>query len=307
MGRYAGPALMPPPVPYIGEALSLLTAVVWAVAVILFKKSGEHVHPLALNLFKDVLALVLFVPTIYVLGGTLFRDAPAWHYGLLLASGALGIGAGDTLFFKSLNHLGASLTAVVDCLYSPFVILLSLAFLKESLSALQLAGAAAVVSAVLVASLGERDGPLSRRDLALGIIYGVLAHAAMAVGIVMVKPLLEVSPLLWVTEVRIVGGVAALALAVAFIPRRRAVLASLAAGGRWGYTIAGSLVGAYLAMVLWLAGMKFAPASVSSALNQTSNVFVFLFAALFLREPLTWRRFFALALGLAGAYFVSFG
>jgi len=76
----------------------LLAAVTWAFAVILFKKSGETVHPIGLNLFKDLFALVLFLPTMWLFGETLWRDAPAADYALLLASGALGIGLGDDVF-----------------------------------------------------------------------------------------------------------------------------------------------------------------------------------------------------------------
>ena len=281
----------------------------WAFAVILFKKSGETVHPIGLNLFKDLFALVLFLPTMWLFGETLWRDAPAGEYALLLASGALGIGLGDTFFFKSLNLLGAGLTAIVDCLYSPFIIALSIPVLAEKLSPLQGAGAALVVAAVLVASLEWRKGLINRRELALGILYGVLGLASMAVGIVAIKPLLERSPLLWATEVRVIGGVAALAVILLFHRRRRAIVSSVVSNSTrgWGYMLGGSFAGAYLAMVLWLAGMKYTQASVASALNQTANVFIFVFAALLLREPITRRRTLGIVLGVAGAALVSFG
>jgi drug/metabolite transporter (DMT)-like permease len=293
--------------PYLGEAFALATAIAWAFAVILFKKSGETVHPLGLNLFKDVFAMVLFVPTMWLFGETLWRDAPAGEYLLLLASGALGIGLGDTFFFKCLNLLGAGLTAIVDCLYSPFIIGMSMLFLAERLSVLQGVGAALVVAAVLAASLEWHRGLINRRDLVVGIAYGVAGLAAMAVGIVMIKPLLERSPLFWATEVRVVGGVIALAAILLFHRRRRAILSSVVKTRGWHYLLGGSFVGAYLAMVLWLAGMKYAQASVAAALNQTSNVFIFIFAALLLREPITRRRTLGIILGFAGAIMVSFG
>jgi drug/metabolite transporter (DMT)-like permease len=113
----------------MGEALALLCAIAWAVAVILFKKSGETVHPVGLNFFKNLLAIVFLAPTIYVFGGTILHPAPASCYIVLLLSGALGIGIADTLFFKSLNALGAGLSAIVVCMYSPFIIALSFLYL----------------------------------------------------------------------------------------------------------------------------------------------------------------------------------
>jgi drug/metabolite transporter (DMT)-like permease len=123
----------------------------------------------------------------------------------------------------------------------------------------------------------------------------------------MIKPLLEVSPLLWVTEVRLAGGIFVLLVGLLFYPKRREVLSTLAIKRGWGFTIAGSIIGAYLAMVTWLGGMKYALASVASALNQTSTLFTFIFAFIILREPLTARRVIGIILAFIGAAMVSFG
>ena len=168
-------------IPYLGQVLSLLAAVTWASAVILFKKSGETVHPIALNLFKNLLALILFLPTLWISGGTLMRQVPAWEYFLFMLSGVLGIGIGDTLFLKSLNRIGAGLSAIVICLYSPFIIGLSYLWLGEKLAALQAVGALMIIAAVLLTTRVKDTRRIGRTDLLWGILWGVLATAAMAV------------------------------------------------------------------------------------------------------------------------------
>jgi drug/metabolite transporter (DMT)-like permease len=293
--------------PYVGEAAALATAITWAFAVVLFRKSGEVVHPVALNLFKDTLALVLTAPTIWVMGETFVHSAPLSDYLLLLLSGALGIGIADTFFFMSLNLLGAGFSAIVSCLYSPFMIGLSILWLGERLAVAQVLGVVMIVSAVLSATRRNGSAGISGRDLGLGILWGVLGLAVMAVGIVMIKPLLDRSPLLWATEVRLVGGCATLALGLLLYPRRGRILATLLTRQRWVYTFFGSLLGTYVALILWLAGMKFTLVSVASALNQTSNIFVFVFGALLLREPLTRLRVLGILAAVAGAYLITFG
>ena len=42
--------------PYFGELLALLSPMAWAVAVILFRKTGEKVPPVPLNLVKNSVA-----------------------------------------------------------------------------------------------------------------------------------------------------------------------------------------------------------------------------------------------------------
>ena len=294
-------------IPYFGEILALLTAMAWAVAVILFKKSGEKVHPIALNLFKNFLAVILFIPTMWLFGETLFRPVPARDYCLLLLSGALGIGLSDTLFFKSLNYLGAGMYSIVNCLYAPSIIVLSVIWLGESMTFLQILGAAMIVSAVLTATSRKGKGNLSRHDLFWGVLLGVIATAASAVGIVMIKTLLERSPLLWATEFRLFGGIAVLLVVLAFHSKRRQLLSSLLAANSKGYTVSGSIMGAYFSMILWLAGMKYTQASIASALNQTSNIFVFIFAAFLLKEQINTQRVIGIFLGVIGVLLVTFG
>ncbi|MCK5125894.1 MAG: DMT family transporter [candidate division Zixibacteria bacterium] len=293
-------------IPYMGEMLALVTAIIWAFAVILFKKSGESVHPVALNLFKNTLAVVLFIPTIYIFGETLFYNAPLNDYLLLLFSGALGIGLADTLFFKSLNILGAGLSAIVDCFYSTFVIILSFAFLSESMGIFQIMGALMIISAVLMAASKKGSAHLTRKSLFIGILLGALAMLTTAVGLVMIKSLLERSPLFWVVEMRLIGGMTVLALSLLFRRDRISVLSTLRGNGGWKYTISGSFVGAYLAMVFWLAGMKYTQASIAAALNQTTTVFIFIFAALFLKEPINKVRVIGIVLAIAGSMLVTF-
>ncbi len=293
--------------PRLGEILALSCAILWAIAVILFRKSGETVPPAGLNLFKNVLALILFVPTSLVLNVSLFPQASWSDYALLLVSGALGIALADTLFFKSLNLLGAELSAIVACLYSPFIIGLSVLFLHDGMSFLQIFGVLLIISAVLGISGIKETKYISRRDLILGVSLGVLAMATMAVGIVMIKPLLNRSPLLWATEVRLFGGIVGLALFLLFHPRGKQMVEPLFSLRNWQYMVPGSVVGAYLAMVIWLGGMKYTQTSIASALNQTSNVFVFILAAILLREPVTPIRVLAIILAFSGAFIVSFG
>ena len=288
-----------------GEALATGSALAWAIAVVLFRISGRRIHPIGLNLGKTVLALAAIVPTLLVLGEPLSPAVPASTVGLLLASGVLGIAVSDTLFFHALNRLGASLTAIVDCFYSPFVIALSFALLGERLTAVQLAGAALVVSAVLTLSKEGKLEKIARKDLVLGIVYGVLAMFFVAFGIVMVKPVLGSVSVVWSTLVRLLGGAAALALLAPFLRNRRAVLAPLLDRRNWKALVPAAFFGSYLSLILWMGGMKYAKASVAAVLNQLNTIFIVIIAAIFLKERLTGWKVLAVVLAFVGAYLAS--
>ncbi|RKZ30996.1 hypothetical protein DRQ36_03525 [bacterium] len=293
--------------PYIGEIFALATALTWAMAVILFKKSGEKVHPIALNGFKNSLAFVLILMTMSVMRETVIMRVSARDYFLLILSGAIGIGISDTLFFKSLNLLGAARSSIVGCLYSPSIITLSILFLGERFTFLQIFGTSSIILAIATASSERNPGDISRRDLLLGIFLNVLSTLGFAIGIVMIKPILNNSPVLWATEVRLFGGIIALIPIFLFHPQKRLLLSSLVSTKSWGYTISASFVGTYIALILWLAGMKYTQASTAAVLNQTSNIWVFVFAALFLREKMTSRKVIAIILASIGVFLVALG
>lgn len=293
-------------IPFIGEIMAICTAVVWAVAVILFKKSGETVHPIGLNLFKNLLAVLLLIPTLYFINQLQVRDIPMYDYLLIFISGAIGIGIADTFFFKCLNYLGAGLTAIVDCLYSPFVIGFSFLLLGESLTYMQLFGVVLILSAVLTATHQSDGRPVDKKRIIKGLLYGIIAMFLTAFGVVIVKPVLEHEPLMWVTTIRLLSGVIILLFLLGFNKKRRAIIHSVFENGIKLSTIFGSFLGAYVAMILFLGGMKYTQASIAAPLNQINSIFIFIFAYFILKEKITPKKTIGIILAVIGALLVTF-
>lgn len=291
--------------PYFGEILSAGSAFVWAISVLIFRVSGKTVQPLSLNFFKSVLSTLLLILTMLLLGQPLLPRASAQSYGLLVLSGAVGIAVSDTLFFACLNLLGAGLTAIVDCLYSVFVILFALLFIGERMSLRQLLGVALIVSAILLVSSKREEGMPPRKSLVLGIGLGTLSMITLAGGIVMIKPLLATAPLLWATFVRMGTGAILVGGLLVFHPKRRSLLSPLAKISNWRSMVPGTFLGAYVGLVAWMAGMKWTQASVAAPLNQLNSIFIFIMAAVFLGEKVPRAKMMAVGLATVGAVLVS--
>ncbi len=285
----------------IGILCSTGAAFFWAVAVVLFKKSGETFSPMALNLFKGVVTLLLLVPTLWLAGVPLFPDRPACDWILFCISGVLGITLADTFFFMALKRLGASLWAVVDCLYLPFIILISALLLDESIGLRGILGALLVIAAIAADACSGSSVVISRQDLKTGLCFGVLAVVLIAGSVVMVKPLLEQTHVLWASFVRLLAGVAGLFVLGLIHADRRVILGALVPSAAWKMVLPASIVGNYLAMLAWLAGFKYTLVSVAAILNQLSTIFTFILAAIFLREPVTLPRLVAILLAVSGA------
>ena len=287
----------------LGELFSLLSALAWAFGVILYRQLGARLPPLQLNFLKNGLVLLMLLPAIPLLHGAALPVFTGPQVLLALASGAIGIGIADTLYFRALNELGAGRMGVLGNFYSPFVIVLGYAFLGERLSPMQLWGFVLVSLGVWVAAW-PKTAPGGRPPHVLrGLGYALLSIVLMAVAIVMVKRVLEAQPLLWVTGLRMVGALGGMVL-VAALTRQLHLLHPPTEAMPWGRLVLAAFVGQFLAMILWLAGYKFTQASVAAILNETASVFILLLAAAWLKEPLTRRGVAGVGLTLAGVVFM---
>jgi len=72
----------------------------------------------------------------------------------------------------------------------------------------------------------------------------------------------------------------------------------------WKTLVPASILGAYVALLLWLGGFKWASASVAAVLNQMSSVFTIVLARMFLGEVVTRRRAIGGAAAVLGAIVV---
>jgi len=288
-----------------GELLALASALFWALAVILFRVAGRSIRPLSLNLFKTIFCLCLLLVSLGVARFSLFPHLPAVTYGALFLSGIIGIGASDTLFFASLNRLGAGLSAIVNCSYSPLVILMAAAFLNERMNLPQLFGVGLIITAVLIISRGNSIPPLQRKKLLSGIALGLTAMLAMAISIVIMKPFLAQVPVLWATLVRTAGGLFFMGGVFGLHPRRGDLMADILDRKNWKPLVSSSFFGGYLAYTIWMGGMKYTSASLAAALNQTSTIFIFFLGVLLLREKATRLKILALGLAVAGVLLIT--
>ncbi len=291
----------------MGEIFALSTALVWAFAVILFKKSGEKIPPFALNFFRVAVASLLFVLTFVIMREPLWGRAPLKDYLLLVLSGFLAIAISDTLFHKCLNMVGAGINAIVDTLYSPFIVFFAFTLLGERFSFWHYAGMVVIVTGVLVTTRVDPPAGSTRRQLIVGIVYGVFSMATLGLGIVIAKPVLDRSPVLWATAVRQIGSLLTMIPALAIPAVRREALMTFRPQRHWKFMMPATVLGSYLALIFWIAGMKYTQAGVAAILNQTSSIHILIFASIFLKEPFTKHKAIAAALAVAGVLMVSFG
>ncbi len=294
-------------IPFLGEICALLAALNWAVALVLFKLSGESIPPLSLSLFKNVVGMILLFATLPFVsgGGTGLGELAREDIFILILSGVVGIAIADTLLFYSLNLIGVGLVTIVDCMYTPSVILSAWLLLSEQISLHDYIGCALVLSAVFISSTLKTPAQRTRGQVLLGVFLAAAAVVLMALGIVVAKPILEETPVVPAALVRLVGGTLVLGVLMAAKPNRGALFRVFIPTAAWKTSIPASVFGTYLAMLFWIAGYKYTEAAVAAILNQTSTIIALVFATLILKEPFTRRKLAAAILAFGGVAVIT--
>ncbi|MDX2109700.1 MAG: DMT family transporter [Verrucomicrobiota bacterium] len=302
--------------PHLGEILSIVCALLWATAVMFFRVSMRRaVEPFALNIFKNLVALVCLLLTLPFISGV-FEGIGLQELLVLSVSGILGITMADTLFLSALHRLGASRNAILDCLYSPFVIVLSVIALGERILPWQGVGFAMVLVGVLVTVFDPvvktqqlPDGSLetvmdddvaTRRNRLLGMGQGALSMFLMALGIVLAKPVLETTSTVGAATIRIAVSLVAAVVWLGLKGRLRTCANGFTRELPYGTMAIGGFLGTYLALIVWMAGYKYTTASTAAVLNQTSVFFIIFMAGYVLKESISARRVVGAIIGFAG-------
>ena len=293
---------------YVGEICALGAAASWALALVLFKKSGESYSPLVLNLFKNVIGLALLLMTLPFCGDVLNElfQSESQDVCLLLVSGILGITIADTLLLYSLRLIGVGLLTIMECTYTPSVVIVGWLFLGETIEPFHYWGAALIVLAVFVSSTHRPPDDRTRRELVFGMLIGALAIILMAVGIVVAKPVLESFSLILASTIRLGGGTLVLVVWMAASSKRATYFRVFRPSPGWRTAMPASILGTYVSMILWVGGFKFAPAAIAAVLNQTSTVIALSLATVVLKEVFTKRKFMACLMALAGVCIIAF-
>ena len=296
--------------------MAIGSAACWATSVLLFRRLGT-VDPRSLNVFKNVVAIALLGITLALMGQGLDSGRSGADWVRLVGSAFFGIALGDTLFFAGLQRIGGSVAAVVDCAYSPSVVVLSVLVLGEPVRGGLLLGGALVVCGLAVVSWPTRDVvarpqrpealPLRMRVDLGGVLLALGGVVATAVGVVMAKPALERSDLIEATTVRLVAALACLLVWQAATGSLRDSLAILRPQPMWRVALPASVLSTYISMLLWLGAFKWTLASRAALLNQMATVFLLVLARTVGGEVVPLRRWVGAGIAVAGVVAVVLG
>jgi drug/metabolite transporter (DMT)-like permease len=288
----------------MGMGAALTAACLWAFASIVYGRLGKVLSPLWLNLLKGGMAIVMLMVTAVMLGQA-WPQIPGVNLLMLLGSGAVGIGIGDTAYFGAINRLGARRCLLLKALAPAVGSLIAWVWLQEALSAMAILGMVVTTLGVTWVVSERSQDPVSPRAVdAIGLGLGLIAAVMEGLGAVLAHGALLQSGVdpLWSATIRLVGGmvvvVPMLLYETRFAPKEKAPLVK-----PWPKLLliiaVASFFSTFLGLWLQQIALKYSPTGIAQTLGATSPLFVLPMARV-LGEKLSGRAIGGAVVALIG-------
>ena len=287
----------------MGDLYAIITAVCWSSAVILFDISTKNFTAIQLNVLKNFIGVFGFILTI-VLFSIPSPNFSQQEIFTLALSGFLGILIADGLFLESLRRLGSSLSAVVSTIYTPTVFIIAFILFNETINLHSYIGGILVLGGITI-SVFKPPKNIKKRDLYIGILFGIVANIITAYSVLIIKPIMKNNSVVYVALYRFSIGFIFGILINILKSGIKQVIQKFKQGLTNQYVILGAFLGTYLSVIFWLAGYKYTLAGRAAIYNQLSTVFIIILARVFLKEPMTSKKIIGVSLAIFGAILVS--
>ena len=175
--------------------IAIAAALCWAVASLVSADVTRTLGGLAFNRLR------LFFVSIMLISYTFFIDTwftiSSEYLTIIVISGLIGIFIGDTLLFIALQKIGPRRNNILFSLAAPFTVIINIVFLKEIASFINILGCFIVFFGVVIAiAYGDKKNADHRWEtvegsLSIGIFLAICAALCQAIGVVMMKPILN--------------------------------------------------------------------------------------------------------------------
>ena len=143
----------------IGIFSALGASLSWTCACFIWRSQTNHNRPLDINLLKNLFAFIFFFPVLFTLKDIIQYKSLT----LLLLSGIIGIGFGDTFYLKSLKLIGTRKTLSIECLSPLLAAFSGKIFINEN-SSIKVWIGTLIVSISLISIIKNNNNLLNEKN-----------------------------------------------------------------------------------------------------------------------------------------------
>ena len=283
----------------LGIFSALGAATSWTYACFLWRQQTQYFTASKLNLIKNILAFIIFLPILFTLN---FQNNTT-EVLLLLISGVIGIALGDSFYIMALRIIGTRKTLTIEAISPIIATFLGAIFLREMLSFKLYFGVFIVSISLLGIAFEGRKENISSISLKKGYCFALLSVIFAVLAATLSRLVLTNSSLsiFQTTEIRLAGGI------IALIPFNRSNLINSIKSlplKKKKKLLYATFLGTNVGILLQQNVFKLLPIGLGWTLLSTSPV-IALFFAQSEGERITWKTIFftiTTILGIAVAF-----
>lgn len=297
-----------------GEIFSLMAAIFWSIAVVIFKSLSHKVSPFLINALKNTIALICFSILL------IYLKIPFWNENFtrvesikFIISGLLGMGIADAVFIYALSLVGASRIAILNCLEPLVIYFLSLLFLSSmELNNLEAMGFLIVIISIMIISYEKESNEISNIKKIKGLSLQFIAIICSSIAMVMIKNNLNLyqsnpNVIIQIAVFRLFVGFIVSWLIILFIKNKKNLISSIKNKNIIIKIFTSSIVGTFMALTCWIMGQTYIQKlALASIIGQTSLIFIMFLSWFFLKEKITSTRIIASIFALFGVFLSNY-
>tara|TARA_B100000686_G_C16772714_1_gene966302 strand:+ start:741 stop:1634 length:894 start_codon:yes stop_codon:yes gene_type:complete len=180
---------------YFYYTLALLAALSWSIASLISTDITRKIGSLNFNSFRLIFVSLMLI--VYTTISNKWSTIQIEYLNLIILSGIVGILLGDSFLFIALKRIGPRRNNILFSLAAPFTVILNILILQQKMSYYEISGCVVVFVGVVIAIAYGTNKSINHRwekiegSINIGILMGVLAAFCQAVGLIMVKPILN--------------------------------------------------------------------------------------------------------------------
>ena len=258
--------------------LAILASLCWSISSLISADISRTIGGLVFNRLRLFFVSIMLI--LYTTAIDTWKTIELDLLNIIILSGVIGVFFGDTLLFIALQKIGPRRNNILFALAAPFTILLNIFFLKQNMTLIELIGCFTVFIGVVIAIAYGTNKENSHRwesiegSLYLGIIFGILAALCQAIGLIIMKPILDlgVDP---IASAAVRTSVSAILLSFTFMSNNKYLVSLSPITMKLVFkSIISGFLGMALGMSLLLIALQHADAGIVATLSSTSPILV---------------------------------
>lgn len=304
--------------PFYGELLSLLVAILWTVTALFGGEASKRLGPQVVNLMRMILSMLFIGLMLWIAVGVpwpRYADSRTWL--LLALSGLVGFVFGDFCLFNAYVVIGARFGQLFMTIAPPVAAALGWMFLGEKMAPISWLAMLVTLSGIALSILGK-DGGEGRVTLRLplkGVLLGIGAGLGQGGGLVLSKlginaytaclpadapaAIDAVLPFAS-TMIRVIAGAVGFLVLLLLAGEGRQFGAALHNGKGMLFVVLTTFFGPFVGVSLSLLAVQHASAGIASTLMALTPVLIILPYSLIYKQKVSVKELIGLALAMAG-------